>query len=482
MRLLSALLLTLVISACSSSKKTGSTTRQQPTASDNTRQPSARLADSDRKVADAPGTAARPLSADPNAAQRQPSGTFRPVNANAGSSTAPVGGSSTGSDYAITAIKGKFLAIDSSAARVFLNVYTRTPDGKPISNVSDFGTRFLVNYVLYPDYNNRERLGYGNVQATPENVTVQGDHLVLTFDVKRPKEAIGAIMLTEITEVNTGKKSLNDLQLRFRAPRITDRFTLFEGNGKTPQLRNFISRNDTILIRDVAGTSKPLYGFRYKHEFDAASSPMNTGTRPAAKTLAVDSTLMVMTNQPFKLPKEGLYFFLEDTTDTYGLGLMVTDNRFPKLTRPDKLVKPVLYVSTSSEMNELNATTDAKKSFDKYWLGLMSGNEEVAKRAIRAYFNRVEEANNLFTTYKEGWKTDKGMIYIVLGPPDRVQRSRDREVWVYNRRANVSEINFTFNRKPNQFVDDHYELVRYAEYQPVWYPIVEAWRTGAIRE
>lgn len=477
MRTTLLLLLTIGAMACSTSKKV----TQQPTAYDNTRKSSLKTEPARTAGRDAPAdtdrraTVNRPLSADPNATR--PAVTFQQTNP--GSTTAPTAPSS---DYAITAIKGKFLAIDSSAARVFLNIYTRTPDGKPIREVSDFGSRFLINYVLYPDYNNRERLGYGNVQVSPENLVVQGDHLVLTFEVKRPKDAIGAIMLTEITEVNSGKKALNDLQLRFRAPRITDRYALFEADGKTPRLRNFVNRTDTILIRDVAGTSKTLYGFRYKHEFDAASSPMNTSNRPAAKTLAVDSTLTITTNQPFQLPKEGLYFFLEDTTDTYGLGLMVTDNRFPKLMRPEKLIKPVLYVSTSSEINELNGATDSKKAFDKYWLGLMSGNEEVARRAIRAYYNRVEEANNLFTTYKEGWKTDKGMIYIVLGPPDRVQRSRDREVWVYNRRANVSEINFTFNRKPNQFVDDHYELVRYAEYQPVWYPIVEAWRTGAIRE
>ena len=173
---------------------------------------------------------------------------------------------------------------------------------------------------------------------------------------------------------------------------------------------------------------------------------------------------------------------MEDTTDASGIGLVVGDKRFPKMTRPEKLIKPVLYMSTSSEIGELNQAQDTKKAFDRYWLSMMSGNEEVAKKTIRAYFDRVEEANKLFTSYKEGWKTDKGMIYIVLGAPDRVQRNREREVWVYNRRANVSEVNFTFTRKANQFVDDHYELVRYIEYQPIWYPIVEAWRTGAIRE
>ena len=395
---------------------------------------------------------------------------------------APASTSVSTSDWAVTSIKGKFLTIDSTSLRVYFNITARQPDGQAIKSVADFAAHFLVNYVIYPDYNSRERLGYGNVALTNQSVTINGESLLLTFDIKKPANAVNGILLTEITETASSKKSLNDLPLRFKTTKLSDRFAFFDKNGTAPLLRNYVNANDTLVIRDVLGSSKPLYAFRYRHEFEAASSPMNTTTRPAPKTLAVDSSLLVTSNQPFQLPREGLYFFLEDTTETYGIGVVVADNRFPKLTRPEKLVKPVLYMSTSSEINELNTSKDLKKSFDRYWLNLMSGNEDVARRAIRAYFNRVEDANRLFTTYKEGWKTDKGMIYVVLGPPDRVQRSRDREVWVYNRRANVSEINFTFNRKPNQFVEDHYELVRYMEYQPIWYPIVEAWRTGAIRE
>jgi GWxTD domain-containing protein len=257
---------------------------------------------------------------------------------------------------------------------------------------------------------------------------------------------------------------------------------LLDATSQQPQLRNYANVNETVVIGDVAGTQKKLFGYRYKHDFEAASSPMNTSARPATKSLTIDSTLTITTGQPFSLPKEGLYYFMEDTTDASGIGLVVADKRFPKMTRPEKLIKPVLYMSTSTEISELNQAQDTKKAFDRYWLSLMAGNEEVARKTLKAYFNRVEEANRLFTSYKEGWKTDKGMIYIVLGAPDRVQRNREREVWVYNRRAGVSEINFTFTKKPNQFVEDHYELVRYIEYQPIWYPIVEAWRTGAIRE
>ncbi|CCH55613.1 hypothetical protein BN8_04882 [Fibrisoma limi BUZ 3] len=456
MRLLYALVMISVLSACSTTKPTqeyDARVREKGGSRQADPQDSGSRQTSSRQVA--------PVSSSPAAAQNA---------------------AKAAGEWTVTSVKGKYLIIDSSSVRVYLNLTARQPDGSPVTNPSDLSSRFQIAYVLYPDYNNRDRLGYGNVPLNDQTLVRDGDHLTLTFDIKRPKDVASAVLLTEMTEVSTGAKARNDLPVRFRAVKLSDRYALFDKNGRLPQLRNYVNQGDTVVIRSVEGNSKPLFVFRYKHEFDAASSPMNTSSRPASRSLDVDTTLRVTTNQPFTLPKEGLYYFMEDTTDAYGIGLVVTDKRFPKMTRPDKLIKPVLYMSTGSEISELNQAQDTKKAFDRYWLSLMSGNEDVAKRTIKAYFDRVEEANRLFTSYKEGWKTDKGMIYIVLGPPDRVQRNREREVWVYNRRANVSEITFTFTKKPNQFVEDHYELVRYIEYQPIWYPIVEAWRTGAIRE
>ncbi|WP_234733112.1 GWxTD domain-containing protein [Tellurirhabdus bombi] len=390
---------------------------------------------------------------------------------------------SSAPDWKVVSINSRYLHKDSSTIRVYMNVITQK--GLNYASVDDLMSRFMLNYVLYPDYNNRERLGYGNVILTKENVVKQGTAdgaLTVFFDVARPKNAPIGVMLAEFVDANNGRKVLHDLPIRFRSTRLSDHYALFNPKTGFPQLKNYATVDDTVIIRDVMGTSRPLTMIRYRHEFDPASSPMNTTPKAVAKSLNVDSTLTITTNQPFVLTAEGLYLMMADTNDAYGIGLVIADKRFPKMTRPEKLIKPVMYMSTTQEINELTKGESAKKALDRYWLSLMAGNQEVARRTIRAYYSRVEEANRLFTSFKEGWKTDKGMIYIVLGPPDRVQRSRDREVWIYNQRANVSEINFTFNRKPNQFVEDHYELVRYMEYQPVWYPVVEAWRTGAIRE
>jgi GWxTD domain-containing protein len=480
MRIVSTLLLSIILlSGCSSNKKAQ---QARINAAYDARTEAQRHAPAGSQ---APATAQTTPAAstnrrDNNRAEPQSTAPVRTDSPAMNTGATPA--SKSAGEWVVTSIKGKFLAIDTSTVRVYMDLTAKSPTGEPVVNPADFVQHFLIAWVMYPDYNNRDRLGYGNVTLNEETVGRQNDHLTLTFDVKRSKDVANAILLTEITETNSGTKARNDLALRFKSPRLSDRFTLLDQNGKQPKLQNYTNVGDQVIIGDVVGTRKKLLGFRYKHEFDAASSPMNTAARPTQKSLTIDSTLTITTGEPFSLPKEGLYYFVEDSTDASGIGLVVADKRFPKLTRPEKLIKPVLYMSTSTEISELNQAQDTKKAFDRYWLSLMAGNEEVARKTLKAYFDRVEEANRLFTSYKEGWKTDKGMIYIVLGAPDRVQRNREREVWVYNRRASVSEINFTFTKKPNQFVEDHYELVRYIEYQPIWYPIVEAWRTGAIRE
>ena len=385
-------------------------------------------------------------------------------------------------DITILGIKSKFLSKDSNNISIFMRVDLNKPNNIPV-RWKEFTEKFTLNYVLYPDFSSRERLGYGNIPLNEENVIqLSSSKFMVRFDVKKPANQTAAVLLSEISEIGTTKKVLNDLAVKFRGTKLSESFALFERSGQVPMLQNYVNINDTILIKDVNTTVRPLYVMRYNHDFEAATSPMNTTPRNAPRTLGVDTTFVINTSVPLTFKEEGLYYMTEDTTETSGIGLVVTNKRFPKMTRPAELAKPVMYMSQNQEITELLAAKDPKKSLDRYWLTLMSGNTDLAKRTISVFYNRVEEANRLFTSYKEGWKTDKGMIFIIMGPPDRVQRSKDREVWVFSQRANFSEINFTFNRRPNQFVDDYYELQRYVEYQPIWYPMVEAWRTGAVRE
>jgi GWxTD domain-containing protein len=381
-------------------------------------------------------------------------------------------------ELSLVGIQSKFLVKDSTTLRIYL--YVDALKNKQPIPLEDFIRLYNLNYVIYSDYGSRDRLGYGNIPLSASNISNFNDQLVIQFDVKKPSRPQG-ILLSEISEAGTLRKMLNDLPLRLENIRFSDQYAVFQGANEFPLFRHYINAGTQVKIQNLQRTSAPLHVAYYNHDFDPAASPMSTAPRSNAKPFEVDSTFALQSEEVLTFDKEGLYYVRSDTSQTEGIGFIVTNERYPKMTYPQQLTKPLLYMSTNKEITELQNSEDFKKSLDTYWLNLMNGNAEQASQVIKYFYQRVEDANRLFTTYKEGWKTDKGMIYIVLGAPDKVQRSKDKEVWVYDQKANANNINFTFNRRSNQFVDDHYELVRYVEYQPIWYPVVEAWRNGAIR-
>lgn len=376
--------------------------------------------------------------------------------------------------------RSKFLD-NGSMLRVYVSI-----ESERLQAASDaigaFRKDFSVSYAMYPDYSSRQSLGSSVINFTDQNTAWHRGEVYVWFDVPKPKELYTAVLMISIND-NAGPQGIvNDLYLRFNSGKMGDYFAVFDQSGRFPIMRNYLYSADTLMIKDLNGTSRNLVGLRYRHEFDPALPPTAISPRAVTKTMYIDSLYQLPTNTPLRLSEKSLYYICRDTTESYGIGLMMVDNRYPRMTRPENLVKPPIYISSTSEINDLYASSDPKRALDRYWLGLTSGNQTVAKRSVRLYYRRVETANKLFTTYKEGWKTDKGMVYVIMGPPDKMQRSKDKEIWTYAKRGQYQEINFTFNKRPNQFVEDHYELNRFVEYQPIWFPVVEAWRSGEIEK
>ena len=85
---------------------------------------------------------------------------------------------------------------------------------------------------------------------------------------------------------------------------------------------------------------------------------------------------------------------------------------------------------------------------------------ERARTLIREFYTRVESANNYFTSYLEGWKTDRGIIYIIYGVPNVVYKNKDYENWIYGEENNMMSINFTFHRVNNPASNNDFSLSR----------------------
>lgn len=366
---------------------------------------------------------------------------------------------------------------EGDSLRVFLQI--TVPRLKNSSNLSEMIQDISLKYGILPNYRSKSFIETKKIQLTPGQLTKRGANFYYNFSIGK-KNTPSVVMLAEANDSRTGQKITLDIPLDFVVNKIRQSFNIFDGQGKHPVFRNYFLDKASIQIKDLKGTSKTLTVKHYEHTFRAARAPMSLSRRNLKKKMRVDTTFKVQTNTPLNFNKSGLYIVQADTNQYYGISFIVAKNRYPKFSKITDLINPLVYITTKSELSKLNTSTEKKKDLDRLWLALMSGNIRMAKRSIREYYRRVKLANKFFTTYKPGWKTDKGMIFIVFGSPSRVVRTRNKEMWTYAQSASFSDINFTFLRSPNQFVDDHYKLVRYPEYEQVWYPKIEQWREGKI--
>ena len=102
----------------------------------------------------------------------------------------------------------------------------------------------------------------------------------------------------------------------------------------------------------------------------------------------------------------------------------------------------------------------------------ITNDKDRAKNFMRSYFKRVEYANLFFTSFKEGWKTDRGMIFIVFGAPDEVQVTGQQEIWSYKNPRQ----SFYFNKAGSVYSPDHFVLTRDSKFTENWYLTIDLWR------
>jgi GWxTD domain-containing protein len=212
----------------------------------------------------------------------------------------------------------------------------------------------------------------------------------------------------------------------------------------------------------------------YNDDFPAAAPAFSETQARVSKGMQHDSVFTVTPGQPLSLSGTGLYLFQQDTTSAEAVAFRVEDD-YPRLGKIESLADPLIYVCTKQEFDRVKAAKGDKKAFDRVILGV-TGDAERARTFMRSYFRRVELANQYFTSYKEGWKTDRGMIYIVFGLPEEVHKTADREVWIY-KNADF-KVTFSFAKSGTIFDPDNFVLIRDKKYQNDWYAVIDLWRNA----
>ncbi len=287
-----------------------------------------------------------------------------------------------------------------------------------------------------------------------------------------PHYAADSLVIIEVYDKRVGVSYFYETAVKseYNFPLPTLGLTTVKGQ---PVIRDFSLTTDTLLVKT---NSSKAYAYYYSYEFPPASPPMSKEKFPRVGEFKIDSVLELNSNEPFQLKKPGLYFLQMDSSSLTGKAHLILDPYFPRYRDLESLVACTRYITTADEFK--NVSRDPSKAdFDALWLDL-AGSASKARALIRRYYNRIEEANSFFTSYKEGWKTDQGIIYTIYGTPDKLVKGANFQQWYYDQDEFRSNVTFTFVKVKDLFSRDHYDLLRNDKYAGIWFRSIEKWRTG----
>lgn len=116
----------------------------------------------------------------------------------------------------------------------------------------------------------------------------------------------------------------------------------------------------------------------------------------------------------------------------------------PSITDLDKAAEEMMFIASSSTIDSIKSAPDAAtklRRFMSFWQDYHSNFSHDSRTSMEEYYNRVAYANKQFAHFFEGWKSDRGMVYILFGPPDNVGRypfnldTKPYEIWHYYMKA-----------------------------------------------
>jgi GWxTD domain-containing protein len=193
---------------------------------------------------------------------------------------------------------------------------------------------------------------------------------------------------------------------------------------------------------------------------------------------------------PMMFPKEGIYLCSIARNIKDGFTFLNLGSTYPKVTTPEKMIEPLIYLTSQDELEELKSAAKPKAALDDFWIKC-GGNVDKARELIRIFYTRVLYSNYYFTSYKDGWRSERGMIYIIYGPPDKVYKTADGESWGYKKPVIKSKwggryavtdsyLFFNFKKRENVFSDNDFYLSRSETLVTFWDKAIASWRKGIV--
>jgi GWxTD domain-containing protein len=311
----------------------------------------------------------------------------------------------------------------SSIPYVIVNYRVPYSDLIFFKNDSVYTGNCLASVVVEKDgYQLSGKTQKHNLSVGNYNETSSADNFMSgLLQVKVPE---GDIKLTlKISDLNSSRSWTRTKELKVSKLKPTDIASIRWFSNPS---REVITDRDTVRIRlNIISTEKGETQLEFYFENEEGKTSFHRDTvLPDKKNQILQITV------PANEFEEGLYDF---TAVVQGVttGEIVKKSISFRVWRPffesDRFVervKQIEYIAKSGEINEMLSASVEKREelWNEFWESRdPTPGDEVNEFKI-SYFSRIDFANRNFSRESlfEGWKTDRGKVYIILGPPDNI--------------------------------------------------------------
>jgi GWxTD domain-containing protein len=365
-------------------------------------------------------------------------------------------------------------------SRLYLKIFTQEILFNQANREGKYMARIEIHYEL------REIVNGNESEAVADSATITynldrneiKDIFFASIPLRAFQNKIYSLKVNT-TDKLRNKSSISFLDVDKSSINTAQNFKVIPFRTGYPSFDKVFSSSDVFSVTYARKEIDSIYVKYYRNTFPLPRPPITNlpSTRPE---FIPDSVFKYAYSDTvnYLLPYEGMYHIQVDPAQQGGLTLFNFGQSFPKVSTVDEMIGPLAYLTSTQEFDELINQTNKKLALDNFWLQT-TGNVETSMELIRIYYNRVFFANYYFSSYKEGWKTDRGMMFIVYGPPNALTKSAENEVWTYYRKRGKEPLRFTFSKVRNPYSDNDYQLER-DFVNSMWIQAVQDWRKGKV--
>ncbi|WP_339701502.1 GWxTD domain-containing protein [uncultured Roseivirga sp.] len=356
-----------------------------------------------------------------------------------------------------------------------VKVYVRFILNSGVVKISDYEIQYDIrdSYIDEKHVNSATRLDSAALIATGFR------EFIYSFEFEKTPDQ--SLIVLEVNNILRNRKFLIDIPIQRNKNTRNQPFLIFEAQRNVPYFSRFVNLDQAVRLVNVFGNDGKYQVQGVVNNQAVAIPTFDEGRVQAPTVIEIDTLYGPVEGEIMKFSTAGYYVINDSTEPSNSMGILVTDSFYPYFGQFEKMIEPLIFISTNDEFKTLRRATDSRMAFEDFVTTRISNGGKVAQDFVKFYYRRVRKSAHLFTSNKEGWKTDRGMVYQIYGNPLQVFRNEEQELWVYAA-PNGGRIRFNFAVVSAESNLLEYSLIRESKYKESWMDAVTSWRSGKVIE